>query len=155
MRIATLLTLFVGTCGLLIGSAAAADPVAQKLSFEQDVRPILKAYCLDCHGGDEKLSGQLDLRLRRFIVKGGETGAAIVPGDAAKSLLLKRVRSEEMPPGEKKLPPELIAILEQWIAGGAEFVRAEPEKLHPALMSLPRTELSGPFSRCVVPSRRY
>ena len=67
-------------------------------TFERDVRPILKTYCLDCHGGGEKLAGNLDLRLKRFAVKGGDTGPAIVPGNAAASLLIERMKSGEMPP---------------------------------------------------------
>src|SRR5437764_8487632 len=43
-------------------------------TFEAHVRPLLRAYCFDCHGEGEKLRGGLDLRLRRLIVKGGENG---------------------------------------------------------------------------------
>ncbi len=83
-----------------------ASPAATNdvLSFEKDVRPILKAFCLDCHGGAEKLNGGLDLRLRRFIVTGGESGAAIQPGSPATSLLIQRMVDGAMPPGEKKVP---------------------------------------------------
>ncbi len=70
------------------------------LTFEQHVRPILKAYCLDCHGGD-KLEGGLDLRLKRFMVKGGDGGAAIQPGQPAASTMVSRMKSGEMPPGNK------------------------------------------------------
>src|SRR6185369_2292637 len=58
------------------------------LTFEQHIRPILKAHCFDCHGEGEKLKGGLDLRLRRLIVTGGESGPAIVPGNPDKSLLV-------------------------------------------------------------------
>ena len=68
------------------GLAARAD---QPPTFEQDVRPILKAYCLDCHGGGEKLKGRLDLRLKRFAVRGGTSGPAVVPGEPDESLLLE------------------------------------------------------------------
>ena len=79
--------------------AQAQSPEAAKpLSFEVDVRPVFKAYCFDCHGGGEKVEGNLDLRLKRFAVKGGDSGAAIAPGNAAGSLLLQRMKSGEMPP---------------------------------------------------------
>src|SRR5882672_7198509 len=81
-----------------IGAQAADAP-----TFEQHVRPILKTYCLDCHGGGEKLEGNLDLRLAKFAAKGGDSGAALVAGDAAKSKLLERMKSGEMPPLEKKV----------------------------------------------------
>ncbi|MFO0875851.1 MAG: PSD1 and planctomycete cytochrome C domain-containing protein [Gemmataceae bacterium] len=105
----------------------------EKLSFEQHARPVLKAYCLDCHGGGEKLRGGLDLRLRRFLVAGGDSGASVVPGKPAESLLIQRMKSGQMPPGEKKVPPEQIALLEKWIASGAGTTRAEPEKLAPGI----------------------
>src|SRR5262245_23029170 len=68
-------------------TAGAAEP-----TFERDVRPILKTYCLDCHGGGETLSGNLDLRLARFAKKGGDSGPAIVAGDAAGSLIVERIK---------------------------------------------------------------
>ncbi len=107
-------------------------------TFEEDVRPILKAYCLDCHGGGEKLKGKLDLRLRRFAVKGGASGPAVVPGDAAKSLLLERMRSGEMPPGEKKVPAEQIAVVARWVAAGAPALRDEPASLPPGIDITPQ-----------------
>ncbi|MCO6454123.1 MAG: PSD1 domain-containing protein [Pirellulaceae bacterium] len=98
-------------------------------TFERDVRPILKTWCLDCHGAAEQLEGGLDLRLRRFLVRGGDSGPAVVPGKTDDSYLLERVRSGEMPPGEKKLPAASLAVLEQWIEAGAPTARAEPETL--------------------------
>lgn len=98
-------------------------------TFEKDVRPILKAFCLDCHGGGEELQGKLDLRLRRFVLKGGESGAGMVLGKPGESLLIKRMKSGEMPPSEKKVSPEQIAIIERWIASGAAAKPDEPESL--------------------------
>src|SRR6185437_3214601 len=110
----------------------------EKITFEQHVRPILKVYCLDCHGGGEKLKGKLDLRLRRFAVHGGKSGPALVPGDAANSLLLARLKAGEMPPGEKKVPTEQIAVIERWIAAGAPAQRSEPAKLPPGIDITPQ-----------------
>jgi hypothetical protein len=120
---------------LMTGTAIqihAAEPPAP-LNFEQHIRPILKAYCLDCHGGGEKPEGGLDLRLKRLIVKGGETGAALQPGDPGASPLLQRIKSGEMPPSEKKVPAAQIVILEQWIAAGAPTARPEPDTIAPGL----------------------
>jgi hypothetical protein len=115
----------------LLGSGAPASEPAEKLSFERHVRPILKEYCFECHGAGARLKGGLDLRLKRFLVQGGDNGPAIVPGDAAKSPLLRRLRAGEMPPGEKKVPAAKIAVIEQWLAQGAVALRPEPEKLPP------------------------
>ena len=56
----------------LVIACLVASPLnaEQPLTFEQHVRPILKAYCLDCHGAGEKVKGWLDLRLKRFAEKG-------------------------------------------------------------------------------------
>lgn len=99
------------------------------LTFEHDVRPILKEYCFDCHGSEKKLKGGLDLRLRHLIAEGGEHGAAIVPGKPEESLLLKQLRDGEMPPEGKKVPKEKIEVIAQWIAKGAPTLRDEPESL--------------------------
>jgi len=104
---------------------AAETPV----TFESHVRPILKAYCLECHGEGEKLKGGIDLRLARFIQKGGDSGSALVPGDATKSLLYQKVEAGEMPPSKKKLTKEQLDIVKRWIAGGARVERPEPEKI--------------------------
>ena len=106
---------------------------ADDLLFERDIRPILRAHCFDCHGATEKPKGGLDLRQVRQMQTGGESGTAIVPGNADESLLLERIRSGEMPPGETKLTPKEIDTLTQWIAGGAKTARPEPDTIPPGL----------------------
>jgi len=110
--------------------AAAPSPAAKGTpTYEADIRPILKANCFQCHGEGEKLKGGLDLRLRKLIAKGGESGAAIVPGKPDKSLLFKQVASGEMPRAEKKLTPEQVALIGRWIAAGAKTEKPEPAQL--------------------------
>ena len=121
---------------LVLSRAEAAEttaPLSPPITFEQHVRPILKVYCLDCHGGGEKLEGKLDLRLKRFIAAGGESGAGLIAGQPGDSLIVQRMKSGEMPPTEKKVPAGQIAIIEKWIAGGAATSREEPETLPPGL----------------------
>jgi len=119
-----------------IGAAVAEVPALvvpdAALSFERQVRPLLKTWCLDCHGG-EATEGGLDLRQRRFLMRGGASGPAAVAGDAAGSLLLQRIRAGEMPPGEKKMAAADAAVLEQWITAGAPTLRDEPVQLPPGL----------------------
>ena len=111
-------------------AAPATKPAAPaELTFERDIRPILKANCFHCHGDEEKVKGGLDVRLRHLIAKGGESGPALVPGKPEKSRLFTLVRDGEMPKGEnKKLPQEKIELLRRWIEGGAKVARAEPAK---------------------------
>lgn len=108
---------------------ADVPPTPAPINFETEVRPILRAYCFDCHGAQEEMEGGLDLRLRRLIVRGGDSGSAIVPGDVNASLLLEKVRAGEMPPTEKKVPSDQIEVLEDWIAAGAPTLRDEPETI--------------------------
>lgn len=102
----------------------AADPV---LTFEKDVRPILKQHCFHCHGDFPKPKGGLDLRTVKMMVKGGESGPAVKPGDAKTSVIWERVSADEMPDGNKKMPARQKAILKQWIEQGAKTARAEPD----------------------------
>jgi hypothetical protein len=113
-------------------TAASASLGAEALiTFEKDVRPILKAQCFHCHGEDGEFKGGLDVRLARSILKGGKSGAVVVPGNALESHLLKLVREGEMPKGKAKLKDSQIETIERWIAQGAKTARPEPEKLGP------------------------
>lgn len=102
---------------------------AAPLVFEKDIRPILKTHCFDCHGEGEKLKGGLDLRLRRLMIKGGDDGPVLVPGKPDKSVLYKMVHSGEMPRRDKKLTPQQVEVIKQWIASGAKTAREEPTTL--------------------------
>lgn len=108
----------------------ADDKPDATITFERQVRPILKSHCFHCHGEAGKKEGGLDVRLRRFLVKGGDSGAAIKPGDGRNSYLLERVRAGEMPPGkDKKLTKKELKAIERWIAAGAKTARPEPKTL--------------------------
>jgi mono/diheme cytochrome c family protein len=102
---------------------------AQPLSFEQHVRPILRAHCFQCHGEEDEHEGSLDLRLVRLISKGGDSGPAIVAGKSEESLIVQRLIAGEMPPEGKGKPlnPDQIAIIRNWIAQGAKTANTEPE----------------------------
>src|SRR5439155_10534188 len=105
------------------------SPPANRLTFEEHIRPILKSHCFECHGEGEKLRGGLDLHLRRLMLQGGESGPAIQPGNAEKSLLVQKVVEGEMPKRGTKLTASEIAILKKWIAAGAKTARDEPKEI--------------------------
>src|SRR6516225_1216612 len=114
----------------LTGLAAWSAPVrAAELTFEKDIRPILKTNCFQCHGEEQEIKGKLDVRLRRFLVKGGKSGPAIVPGNVHDSELIDLVTKGEMPKGKKKLTDKEIATLTLWVEQGAKTARPEPEQL--------------------------
>ncbi len=120
-------TLFAGLmlCALPLRPAVAADqaiPQAQLDFFEKKVRPVLIEHCYKCHSQDEKAKGNLQLDSKAGWMQGGDSGPALVPGDADKSLLIQAVRYDdpnvEMPP-KGKIPDAHITILEQWVKMGA------------------------------------
>jgi hypothetical protein len=123
------LGLSLALAGVAIQGSFAAGSTSSSLSFERDIRPILKAHCFHCHGEGETLKGGVDLRLRRLMLTNSESGRIMVPGKPGESVMLKMVASGEMPKGEKKLKPEEIAKLERWIKSGARTLRTEPTEV--------------------------
>jgi hypothetical protein len=104
--------------------------------FEKRIRPLLVEHCYECHStGAKKVRGGLLLDSRPALQKGGESGPAVVPGHADKSLLIKAVRfgddNLKMPP-KGKLPAAAIADLEAWIAMGSPDPRDKATALAPA-----------------------
>ena len=94
------------------------DPAALA-HFESAVRPLLLDRCAKCHGADRQRGG-LRLDSRKGLTEGGDSGAAIVPGSAAESLLLQKLESKTMPPkGEPPLSDRQIAEIRKWIVAGA------------------------------------
>ncbi|MEO7299980.1 MAG: DUF1549 domain-containing protein, partial [Verrucomicrobiota bacterium] len=114
-------------CLLLLFALAGREVRADDFEFfEIKIRPIFVEHCYKCHSADaEKLKGDLFLDSKAGIFKGGESGAAIVPGDVEKSLLIKAVRyidkDLQMPPEKAggKLSTAQIADLETWVKSGA------------------------------------
>ena len=109
--------------------AASVVPVPKEPVFERDIRPLLKTHCFQCHGEGEKLKGGVDLRLRRLMLKESDSGRVLVPGKPSDSVLLKMVRSGEMPKDGKKLTAQEVNLLEKWVAKGAKTLREEPAEL--------------------------
>jgi cytochrome c553 len=114
---------------LSLAFAAAAGlagyaPAAEKLSYNEHIRPILVENCFGCHGADSA-GRKADLRLddRDAAVESG----AIAPGDPDSSVALDRIFSDDpeevMPPPsiKKVLSPEQKDLLKRWIAEGAEY----------------------------------
>jgi hypothetical protein len=114
-------------------SAAGAEPTAADVAFfEAKVRPLLAGRCYQCHSVQaKKQRGGLALDSRAGLLKGGDSGPAVVPGQPANSLLLRAVRQQDsalqMPP-TGKLPAPEIAVLEEWIRRGAPFPGPETSR---------------------------
>jgi hypothetical protein len=125
--------LFAGLLGLSLGLAPglsrAAEPTpAETEFFEAKIRPVLTQSCYKCHSADsERVKGGLLLDTREGMLKGGESGPSVVPGDPDKSKLIIAIRYKDenlqMPPKER-LAPEVVADFEKWVKMGAPDPRA-------------------------------
>ena len=121
------LSLLLVGCLLLCAAhpVLAGDPAADDLAFfEKQIRPVLVTECYACHSAAAaergKLKGGLALDTREALLRGGESGPAVVPGKPDESLLLDALRNDglEMPP-KGKLPAAVIADFTRWIERGA------------------------------------
>ncbi len=106
---------------LLLLSAGPAQGLAASAPLAEKARAVLQQHCLSCHG-EARISG-LDLRQRESLLKGGDSGPAIVPGHPEESLLYLAVLQTgklKMPVGGA-LSPEEVEILREWIQAGAPW----------------------------------
>jgi hypothetical protein len=110
--------------GILFSTVACAAPTREQVEFfEKSVRPVLADHCYKCHG-PEKQKGDLRLDSREAVLKGSDTGPVVVPGNPAKSSLIKSIRHEidnKMPEKAPKLSAEQIAALTEWVEVGVPW----------------------------------
>ncbi|MCH2182084.1 MAG: hypothetical protein MK108_08780 [Mariniblastus sp.] len=103
-------------------AAAEDDKKEGKITFDDQVKPLLMQRCGNCHNSDKK-SADLDLSNYTNMMQGGASGSVIEPGSASDSYLFMLITHEEtpiMPPGENnKLKPEQIDLIARWIDAGA------------------------------------
>ena len=102
----------------------------QGVTYEKDIKPIFDDTCMKCHGNVKKVGGKLRLDSLAGVMKGGEDGKVIEPGNSAKSMLVQNVahigdEDDYMPPpknkmGLKQLSPEQIGLIRAWIDQGAK-----------------------------------
>jgi len=125
---------------LAIAATKAGDPGSQ---FERSIAPILTERCASCHNTDKR-EGGLDVTSRDSLLKGGESGPAVVPRNLEESLLLEMISGDEplMPKNSKRLTAEQLAEFRRWIEAGADWptgvkVRAELWSLRPITRTEP------------------
>ena len=114
---------------LIVSGLATSDPLRagadEPVHFNDQIRPLLNAHCVKCHGG-VKEAGNLLLLLRDSALKGGKSGLpAIVPGKPEQSEVIARITTQDqddrMPKKAEPLKPDQIALLKRWIAEGAKW----------------------------------
>lgn len=115
----------------VILSAPKPTPEQEKY-FDSEVRPLLKAHCLSCHGGEKKIKGGLDLTTRLNLLKGGDSGPVVLLDKALESPLLKALHYEDdlkMPP-KGKLALAQIEVFKKWIESGAYYSASAEKVVH-------------------------
>jgi mono/diheme cytochrome c family protein len=143
----------LGAAASCAGAALTAEQVAQlpppaahTINFSAEIKPIFEASCIKCHGrGRDK--GDFRIDSRETLLKGGESGAVVVPGKSAESRLISLVMGfdldDVMPKKGTRLTREQIAALRAWIDQGAPwdasvtFAKAEPVNLKPRRPKFP------------------
>jgi hypothetical protein len=116
------------TAAPALAAGSQAPAVASvAVNFVRDVQPVLETRCLECHNPD-KVKGDLLMNTAEAMLKGGETGAGIVPGKPEASEIVKRVmlgadHDDVMPPSKsgEPLTAGQIKALNQWVAEGAKW----------------------------------
>ncbi|OYV81812.1 MAG: hypothetical protein B7Z73_17655, partial [Planctomycetia bacterium 21-64-5] len=113
-----------------------SSPAAKAVDYLREVKPLLKERCFACHGALKQESG-FRADTGAALLKGGDSGPAVVARNVEQSPLIKRVaatdEAERMPPEGKPLTPEQIAKLSAWIAAGAPAPADEQPETDPRL----------------------
>ncbi len=122
-------------CLVVTASAAAQEPPADPAGlefFEKSIRPLLVQHCAECHDHG-KTEGGLSLSSRAALLKGGDSGPAVVSGRPAESRLIEALRYKnldlQMPPSGA-LPAADVEAFEKWVAMGAPDPRTETTPAH-------------------------
>jgi mono/diheme cytochrome c family protein len=132
-------------------------PADHPVNFAAEIKPIFEASCINCHGhGRDK--GGFKIDNRETLLKGSDSGAVIVPGKSADSLLISLVQGFDpdsvMPKKGSRLTPQQIGLLRAWIDQGAPwdaaitFARPQPANLIPRDVQPPaQSKLPNPIDR--------
>ena len=133
-------------------------PAGKTVSFSRDVKPVLEARCVNCHGHG-RTKGGFQIDTRETFLKGGDAGPAVILGKSAESYLIELVSGLDpdnvMPRKGSRLTAEQVSILRSWIDQGLSwdegvtFARTEPRNLQPRRPELPAAsgELTHPVDR--------
>ncbi len=99
----------------------------KEVSYQADVQPILKQYCLECHteGGKGTEKSGLVMSNYESLMKGTRFGSIVKPGDSLSSVLIMLVEgradpSLKMPHGKESIPKDKIEVLKKWVEQGAK-----------------------------------
>ncbi|HYH67920.1 MAG TPA: c-type cytochrome domain-containing protein [Urbifossiella sp.] len=142
-------SILVVAASIAIAPRASADPA--RPTFDDDVLPVLRQHCTNCHGND-KQKGDLNVATFAALQKGGAGGAVVVPGNPGKSrlyALAAHLEEPKMPPSGTKIPDPQLALLKLWVEqGGREnsgsMVKLAPKAVDIGLKSVVKGRPPGP-----------
>lgn len=138
------------------------QPANRAVDFQKDIQPIFQVGCVKCHGHGAAKGG-FSLEDRAALLRGGDSGPTLVPGQSAQSLLIELVSGlnpdNVMPRKGSKLNAEQVALLRAWIDQGApwdervRFAKAPPANLAPASPAIPTgpAAITHPIDRFLLP----
>jgi hypothetical protein len=113
---------------LLLLSMESTVPAQATVDYVRDVKPVLAQHCFSCHGA-KIAKAKLRLDTAAFMLKGGASGPAIVPGDAGQSPLIDALKGANdftaMPLNKPALPAKLVSLIAAWIDQGAKAPAGE------------------------------
>jgi hypothetical protein len=110
MLVASSLTLVMA-----LASGCALPPRGTEATFRSDVLPVLRRFCWRCHG-ESVHESHLDLRTPGSILRGGDSGPAVVAGRPGDSLLVKLLVEEQMPPEGERPSTADISLISEWVS---------------------------------------
>jgi hypothetical protein len=115
------------------GHSSGSKPVEKRPLHQHDILPIVHLRCVTCHG-PQRQDGGVDLRTKASMLRGGNNGTALVPGDASASLMMQRIESQACPPTDlllkffvRRPPDSEVLILREWIQAGAPEADIVPD----------------------------
>ncbi len=136
-------------------------PADHRVDFAKEIKPIFESSCIECHGRG-KDEGGFKIDSRETLLKGGDSGPAVIVGKSSDSLLIELVHSSDpdsrMPKKGSHLTPEQIGLIRGWIDQGATwsagitFGRLEPNNFKPRRPEIPSGDKSAnPIDRFLAP----
>jgi hypothetical protein len=162
-KIISLVLTGLAICLLPAATSGLAADAKKKVTYADDVSAIFRNRCGSCHNGD-KQKGGLNLDSYGTALRGGGSGTVIEPGDPDGSTLLGLINQTDepkMPPNSPKIPDAEIALIRQWIEGGAletsgsvATVKAKPKfefKVDPSMLGKPAGPAAMPVDLLTEP----
>lgn len=104
-----------------MGTNPREEEIIDLVSYENNIQPLFKTSCVNCHGNQ----GQLSLVNYKSLMQGGESGKVVIPNNSSGSLLIKKLKGETLaqrmpPPPQSPLDKSKIDMIAKWIDLGAE-----------------------------------